>query len=125
MKAGLYAQISIIEEFLSLHNTRDIADEMIEYIADDGVECTVYSTTCDNIVLRIKKDKATVSDSDILKFFVKSLRKIIDKDEEFADIISDNYDFLYKPSLITEETFGSLITIRRNGRLISLDIDYN
>lgn len=125
-KNVVYIQTSILNEVMKNYTSRDVADKVMEILADNGDDVTVYETHEDSIVFRKKRD-GIVTDTSIIKAFVKALRKIIkhskDDGEDLVDAINDNYDFEYDEKYLDEGFFSTILSIRRSGRLIYIEID--
>lgn len=127
MKNNLkFIQSTILNEVLIAYNTRDIADRIADKLSGKDVELIVYETHDDGIIFRKKKD-GVVTDNAIMEAFAKAINKLIDKSEGtdhcISDIINDNYDFKFDKKYIDEAYASSILTIRRSGRLISVEID--
>lgn len=127
MKKNLaYIQISILNEVMLVYNTRDLADQMTEYLREKGIDLYIYETHEDGIMFRRKKD-ATVTDDMMIKAFVWGIGKLIDKSKKsgnsIEDSINDNYDFEFDKKYLADSFGAEVLTIRSSGRIISLEID--
>lgn len=118
----LHIQTSIFNEVMKSNTTRDLADTILEVLEKKGSEVTVYETHDDGIVLRNKKEDM-ITDNNIIKAFSKAVRELINQDNEFEEVINDNYDFEYDDKYMSESYFATILEIRRAGRLIYIEID--
>lgn len=127
MKKNLkFMQATVMNEVLTAYTTRDIADHIAKEVSSKDVELSVYETHDDGIMFRKKKD-GIVTDDVIIKAFAKAIRKLVeeseDTDHSIVDIVNDNHDFKYHKDYIDESYIASILTVRRSGRIISVEID--
>lgn len=121
-KAYCYSAImSALMKFYSIHDLAVQVEELSDEIVGTGLE--VYNCKSDGFVLRRKKDNL-VSDADLTKLFIKSLRKMIkDTDDGVESYIFDQYDFEYDEKMIDPDLITYIFDVEKNGRLIVVDID--
>lgn len=121
-KAYCYSAImSALMKFYSIHDLAVQVEELSDEIVGTSLE--VYNCKSDGFVLRRKKDNM-VSDADLTKLFIKSLRKMIkDTDDGVESYIFDQYDFEYDEKMIDPDLVTYIFDVEKNGRLVVVDID--
>lgn len=121
-KAYCYSAImSALMKFYSIHDLAVQVEELSDEIVGTSLE--VYNCKSDGFVLRRKKDNM-VSDADLTKLFIKSLRKMIkDTDDGVESYIFDQYDFEYDEKMIDPDLITYIFDVEKNGRLVVVDID--
>lgn len=118
-----YIQKSILNEIHKEYTTRDIADATLKHLSKlTGATLTVYDTHDFNITFR-KAKECNVPDDAIVKSLHQGIQDLIDRFEDFEDILLDHYDFKYSKKFITDLFIESVIEIRRSGKLIHIDLD--
>lgn len=118
-----YRQACVLNEVTKLHNMQEIAKGLAEILdKKSDIDVSIYETSDDGFVLRKKKD-GTITDNEIISGIRKTIKEMIDDTDDFEEIISDQYDFDYDKSLITDAYLVDVINIRRSGRLIHIELD--
>lgn len=121
-----YIRNMILNEVLMVYTTYDVATKMTEYLSERGIDLYIYETHDDGIMFRQKKDN-NVTDNLIVSAFVHGIKTLIkDSDEtsnSIVEAINDNYDFEYRTDYLTDSFGEDTLTIRHNGRIVSLEID--
>ena len=118
-----YRQACVLNEVTKLHTMQEIAKGLAEILdKKSDIDVSIYETSDDGFVLRKKKD-GTITDNEIISGIRKTIKDIIDDTDDFEEIISDQYDFDYDKSLITDAYLADVINIRRSGRLIHIELD--
>lgn len=118
-----YRQACVLNEVTKLHTMQEIAKGLAEIIdKKSDIDVSIYETSDDGFVLRKKKD-GTITDNEIISGIRKTIKDMIDDTDDFEEIISDQYDFDYDKSLITDAYLADVINIRRSGRLIHIELD--
>lgn len=118
-----YRQACVLNEVTKLHTMQEIAKGLAEILdKKSDIDVSIYETSDDGFVLRKKKD-GTITDNEIISGIRKTIKEMIDGTDDFEEIISDQYDFDYDKSLITDAYLVDVINIRRSGRLIHIELD--
>lgn len=118
-----YRQACVLNEVTKLHTMQEIAKGLAEILdKKSDIDVSIYETSDDGFVLRKKKD-GTITDNEIISGIRKTIKEMIDDTDDFEEIISDQYDFDYDKSLITDAYLVDVINIRRSGRLIHIELD--
>ena len=118
-----YRQACVLNEVTKLHTMQEIAKGLAEILdKKSDIDVSIYETSDDGFVLRKKKD-GTVTDNEIVSGIRKVIKEMIDDTDDFEEIISDQYDFEYDKSLITDSYLSDVINIRRSGRLVHIELD--
>lgn len=118
-----YRQACVLNEVTKLHTMQEIAKGLAEILdKKSDIDVSIYETSDDGFVLRKKKD-GTITDNEIISGIRKTIKDMIDDTDDFEEIISDQYDFDYDKSLITDAYLADVINIRRSGRLIHIELD--
>lgn len=118
-----YRQACVLNEVTKLHTMQEIAKGLAEILdKKSDIDVSIYETSDDGFVLRKKKD-GTITDNEIISGIRKTIKDMIDDTDDFEEIISDQYDFDYDKSLITDAYLTDVINIRRSGRLIHIELD--
>ena len=118
-----YRQACVLNEVTKLHTMQEIAKGLAEILdKKSDIDVSIYETSDDGFVLRKKKD-GTITDNEIISGIRKTIKEMIDDTDDFEEIISDQYDFDYDKSLITDAYLADVINIRRSGRLIHIELD--
>ena len=116
-----YIQASILNELMKTYTMSDVGNQVVEELNDKDIELSVYESHEDGVVFRKKKD-GIITDDQMIKGFMKALRRLIHH-SSLIDEINDNYEFEYDDKYITEGYLSDILEIRRSGRLISVEID--
>lgn len=118
-----YRQACVLNEVTKLHTMQEFAKGLAEILdKKSDIDVSIYETSDDGFVLRKKKD-GTITDNEIISGIRKTIKDMIDDTDDFEEIISDQYDFDYDKSLITDAYLANVINIRRSGRLIHIELD--
>ena len=120
----VYCCSAIMSALMKFYSIHDIAMK-VEDLSDDitGTELEVYTCKSDGFVLRRKKD-VIVSDADMTKLFIKSIRELIkETDDAMESYIFDQYDFEFNDKMVDVDFASQIFDIEKNGRLITVELD--
>ena len=124
MKKNLsYMQTCVLNEVTKLYSMQEFAKGIVKILnKKHDIDISIYETSDDGFALRKKKD-GTVTDNELISALCDTVKDLIDDNDDFADIIQEQYDFELDKKLITDSFISDIVSIRRSGRLIYIEID--
>lgn len=118
-----YMRTCILNEVTKLYSMQEFAKGIIKILnKKHDIDISIYETSDDGFALRKKKD-GTVTDNELISALCDTVKDLIDDNDDFADIIQEQYDFELDKKLITDSFVSDIVSIRRSGRLIYIEID--
>jgi hypothetical protein len=124
MKKNLsYMQTCVLNEVTKLYSMQKFADGIVKILSKKhDIDVSVYETSDDGFALRKKKD-GTVTDNELISALCKTIKDLIEENDDIAEVVQDLYDFELDKKLITDAFMSDIVSIRRSGRLIYIEID--
>lgn len=124
MKKNLsYMQTCVLNEVTKLYSMQQFADGIVKILSKKhDIDVSVYETSDDGFALRKKKD-GTVTDNELISALCKTIKDLIEENDDIAEVVQDLYDFELDKKLITDAFMSDIVSIRRSGRLIYIEID--
>ena len=124
MKKNLsYMRTCILNEVTKLYSMQEFAKGIVKILnKKHDIDISIYETSDDGFALRKKKD-GTVTDNELISALCDTVKDLIDDNNDFADIVQEQYDFELDKKLITDSFISDIVSIRRSGRLIYIEID--
>lgn len=118
-----YMRTCILNEVTKLYSMQEFAKGIVKILnKKHDIDISIYETSDDGFALRKKKD-GTVTDNELISALCDTVKDLIDDNDDFADIIQEQYDFELDKKLITDSFISDIVSIRRSGRLIYIEID--
>ena len=118
-----YMRTCILNEVTKLYSMQEFAKGIVKILnKKHDIDISIYETSDDGFALRKKKD-GTVTDNELISALCGTVKDLIDDNDDFADIIQEQYDFELDKKLITDSFISDIVSIRRSGRLIYIEID--
>ena len=118
-----YMRTCILNEVTKLYSMQEFAKGIVKILnKKHDIDISIYETSDDGFALRKKKD-GTVTDNELISALCDTVKDLIDDNDDFADIVQEQYDFELDKKLITDSFISDIVSIRRSGRLIYIEID--
>ena len=118
-----YMRTCILNEVTKLYSMQEFAKGIVKILnKKHDIDISIYETSDDGFALRKKKD-GTVTDNELISALCDTVKDLIDDNDDVADIIQEQYDFELDKKLITDSFISDIVSIRRSGRLIYIEID--